>query len=359
MSDRILFSIGEALIDMIPSRVGCSFDEVPAFSPRVGGAPANVCAAAARLGGRSALLSQLGDDPFGHKIARVLAGCGVELSHLEFTSKASTALSFVSLEENGQRTFSFCRKPSADLLYAPEQIDPGWFSQAFALHFCSVSLVDSPMRYAHLAAITAAREAGAILSFDPNLRFPLWPDREQLRQTVWQFLPLTHILKLSDEELPFLTGTEDIEAALPRLFTGDVQLVLYTCGSKGARAYTRTASAHARSPKVAAVDTAGAGDGFIGSFLWQLQRDGVTAAELPKLSRKRLTEYLIFSNRFCAISVQHHGTIAPWSRWSSQKPIFSCLEGKFTAHFVFFNIYMLYCIKNPLSHRPKGGTHAL
>ena len=182
MSDRILFSIGEALIDMIPSRVGCSFDEVPAFSPRVGGAPANVCAAVARLGGRSALLSQLGDDPFGHKIARALAGCGVELSHLEFTGKASTALAFVSLAENGQRTFSFCRKPSADLLYAPEQIDPGWFSQAFALHFCSVSLVDSPMRYAHLAAITAAREAGAILSFDPNLRFPLWPDREQLRQ---------------------------------------------------------------------------------------------------------------------------------------------------------------------------------
>ena len=163
MSDRILFSIGEALIDMIPSRVGCSFDEVPAFSPRVGGAPANVCAAVARLGGRSALLSQLGDDPFGHKIARVLAGCGVELSHLEFTGKASTALAFVSLAENGERTFSFCRKPSADLLYAPEQIDPGWFSQAFALHFCSVSLVDSPMRYAHLAAITAAREAGAIL----------------------------------------------------------------------------------------------------------------------------------------------------------------------------------------------------
>ena len=254
MSDRILFSIGEALIDMIPSRVGCSFDEVPAFSPRVGGAPANVCAAVARLGGRSALLSQLGDDPFGHKIARALAGCGVELSHLEFTSKASTALAFVSLAENGERTFSFCRKPSADLLYAPEQIDPGWFSQAFALHFCSVSLVDSPMRYAHLAAITAAREAGAILSFDPNLRFPLWPDREQLRQTVWQFLPLTHILKLSDEELPFLTGTEDIEAALPALFTGDVQLVLFTCGSKGARAWAATEGKAEKSLKDAGVE---------------------------------------------------------------------------------------------------------
>ena len=309
MSGSTLFSIGEALIDMIPSRVGCSFDEVSSFSPRTGGAPANVCAAFARLGGKSAFLSQLGDDPFGHKIARELEACGIDLSHLAFTDKANTALAFVSLEEDGSRTFSFYRKPSADLLYSPEQIDPAWFADAFALHFCSVSLVDSPMRYAHLAAITAAREAGAILSFDPNLRFPLWPDREQLRQTVWQFLPLTHILKLSDGELPFLTDTEDIEAALPALFTGDVQLVLYTCGSKGARAYTRTASARARSPKVTAVDTTGAGDGFIGSFLWQLQRDGVTAAELPKLSRKRLTEYLAFSNRFCAISVQHHGAL--------------------------------------------------
>lgn len=136
--------------------------------------------------------------------------------------------------------------------------------------------------------------------------------------------PLTHILKLSDEELPFLTGTEDIEAALPALFTGDVQLVLYTCGSKGARAYTRTASARARSPKVTAVDTTGAGDGFIGSFLWQLQRDGVTVAELPKLSRKRLTEYLAFPTASvpsaCSTTVRSTAT-PPWHRWSSRRPI--------------------------------------
>ena len=189
MPGNTLFSIGEALIDMIPSRVGCAFDEVPSFSPRTGGAPANVCAAFARLGGASSFLTQLGDDPFGHKIARELEACGIDLSHLVFTDKANTALAFVSLEKDGNRTFSFYRKPSADLLYAPEQIDLAWFRDAFALHFCSVSLVDSPMRHAHLAAIGAAREAGAIVSFDPNLRFPLWPDREMLRQTVLQFLP--------------------------------------------------------------------------------------------------------------------------------------------------------------------------
>ena len=312
MSDRILFSIGEALIDMIPSRVGCSFDEVPAFSPRVGGAPANVCAAAARLGGRSALLSQLGDDPFGHKIARALAGCGVELSHLEFTNKASTALSFVSLAENGERTFSFCRKPSADLLYAPEQIDPGWFSQAFALHFCSVSLVESPMREAHKAAIAAARQAGALVSFDPNLRFPLWPDREALYRTVWEFLPQADILKVSDEELEFLTGTTDIEKALPKLFTGHVQLVVYTCGSAGAYAYTRTAQGFAAVKPVKAVDTTGAGDGFIGSFLWQLCRDGVTVDSLPSAAPAQLEQWLAFSNRYCGESVQRYGAIASY-----------------------------------------------
>ena len=288
MPGNTLFSIGEALIDMIPSRVGCAFDEVPSFSPRTGGAPANVCAAFARLGGASSFLTQLGDDPFGHKIARELEACGIDLSHLVFTDKANTALAFVSLEEDGNRTFSFYRKPSADLLYAPEQIDLAWFRDAFALHFCSVSLVDSPMRHAHLAAIGAAREAGAIVSFDPNLRFPLWPDREMLRQTVLQFLPLSNILKVSDEEsdeeLEFLTGTADIEAALPQLFAGDVQLVLYTCGSKGAYAYTRAAHAFAPCQKVRAVDTTGAGDGFIGSFLWQLSRDGVTVDKLEKLA---------------------------------------------------------------------------
>ena len=114
MPGNTLFSIGEALIDMIPSRVGCTFDEVPSFSPRTGGAPANVCAAFARLGGASSFLTQLGDDPFGHKIARELEACGIDLSHLVFTDKANTALAFVSLEEDGNRTFSFYRKPSAD-----------------------------------------------------------------------------------------------------------------------------------------------------------------------------------------------------------------------------------------------------
>lgn len=201
MSANTLYSIGEALIDMIPSKSGCDFAEVPAFSPRVGGAPANVCGAFTALGGRSALLTQLGDDPFGHKIAAELAAHGIDVSRVPFTGKANTALAFVSLGADGNRTFSFYRNPSADLLYSASQIDPAWFQDAFALHFCSVSLVDSPMKAAHDAAIAAAAKAGAIISFDPNLRFPLWPDHDALKRTVLDYLPKASVLKVSDEEL--------------------------------------------------------------------------------------------------------------------------------------------------------------
>ncbi len=309
MPGKTLYAIGEALIDMIPSQSGCDFAQVPAFSPRVGGAPANVCGAFVKLGGSAALLTQLGDDPFGHKIADELAGHGIDMRCVPFTDEANTALAFVSLGADGSRTFSFYRKPSADLLYSADKLPCDFAADAFALHFCSVSLVDSPMKAAHIAAIRAAEQAGAIVSFDPNLRFPLWPDHDALRRTVLDFMPQASILKISDEELAFLTGTEDIEAALPALFTGAVELILYTCGGGGAHAYTRAAHAFAPSKPVKAVDTTGAGDGFIGSFLWQLARDGVTRESLPGLCAAALEEYLAFSNRFCGLSVQGYGAI--------------------------------------------------
>ena len=122
MAHDTLYAIGEALIDMIPAETGCDFGAVSSFAPRVGGAPANVAAAFARLGGRSALLTQLGDDPFGAKITAELAGAGVDVSHIATTDRANTALAFVSLQADGNRTFSFYRKPGADMLMRPDQL---------------------------------------------------------------------------------------------------------------------------------------------------------------------------------------------------------------------------------------------
>lgn len=306
---KTLMAIGEALIDFIPSETGCPFEDVSAFSPKVGGAPANVCAAFTVLGGQSKFITQLGDDPFGHKIEKALSAAKIDTSLVKFTDKANTALAFVSLEEDGNRTFSFYRKPSADMLFSAEQVEKEWFDDCYALQFGSVPLGDFPMKEAHRRAISYARENGALVSFDPNLRFPLWSDREALRATVNEFIPLADIVKISDEELEFITGESDITAALPKLFTGEVKLVIYTCGAAGAYAFTKSAKGFAKSAKVKAVDTTGAGDGFIGSFLYALSQLDVTAENVGDLSGEQLERCIDFSNRFCGESVQHRGAI--------------------------------------------------
>ena len=307
-----LLAIGEALIDFIPAQTGCAFDDVTSFSPAVGGAPANVCGAFVRLGGRASLLTQLGDDPFGHKIERDLAGYGIDTSHISFTDRANTSLAFVSLAKDGNRTFSFYRKPAADMLYAPEQVEAQWFADAFALHFCSVSLGNYPMKEAHRAAIACAEKAGCLISFDPNLRFPLWPDRAALKQTVQEFLPQSHIVKISDEELEFLTGQTEIEPALPQLLTGSTQMVIYTCGSRGAWAITKKTRAFRPAFSVEAVDTTGAGDGFIGAFLYQMMAAGITPDTLPEAAAGDLEDWLAYAHRFCSLSVQGKGAIASY-----------------------------------------------
>lgn len=309
MANNRLVAIGEALIDFIPNKTGCEFYEVTGFSPKLGGAPANVCGAFSRLGGTSRLITQLGTDPFGVKILRELDEYGIDTSCISTTDRANTALAFVSLAKDGNRTFSFYRNPSADMLFSAEQIEDNWFDDMFALHFCSVSLGNFPMKEAHRKAIEIARQKQKLVSFDPNLRFQLWDDPGSLKKTVWDFIPLSDILKISDEELFFLTDKKNIESALPNLFTHNVKLVLYTCGSGGAYAFTKSNSVFSPAGSVSVKDTTGAGDGFIGSFLWKLYAYGVTAKTLDSMHESTLKECLDFSNAFCAYSVQHYGAI--------------------------------------------------
>lgn len=265
-----LLAIGEALIDFIPEESGKELKNVCGFQPKVGGAPANVCGAFVKLGGEGALITQLGDDPFGDKIVDELVSCGIDCAHVKRTGEANTSLAFVALKEDGNREFSFYRKPGADMLLGADDVKAEWFEGAYALHFCSVSLGDFPMKEAHRKAIQCAKQTGALVSFDPNLRFALWDDHEALRKVIWEFMPMAHILKISDEELEFITGKSDVKKALPELFAGNTKVVIYTKGSEGAECYTKVASGFAASQKVKAVDTTGAGDGFIGSFLYCL-----------------------------------------------------------------------------------------
>ncbi len=314
-----LVAIGEALIDFIPDKKGCEFYEVGAFSPATGGAPANVCGAFSKLGGKSRMITQLGLDPFGDIITRTLNDAGVDTSFISYTSAANTALAFVSQTKDGKNTYSFYRNPSADMLFDASQVTGEMLDSCYALHFCSVSLGDFPMRDAHRAAITIARRQGALISFDPNLRFMLWDDKEELKRVIWEFIPDCDILKISDEELEFITGTASIDETLPVLFTGNVKLVILTKGKDGADAYVPSGCVSSVSPAVNAIDTTGAGDGFIGSFLWKLRSSGIGKENFADCPLPIIKECLDFANLFSAISVQRKGAIPSYPEYKEIK----------------------------------------
>lgn len=303
-----LFAIGEALIDFIPDKKGCDFADVGAFSPCVGGAPANVLGAFAKLGGKTELLTQLGNDPFGHKIKNSFEKWGIGVKFVKMTEDANTALAFVSLEENGNRTFSFYRNPSADMLYNADNVEKKDFERCYALHFCSVSLGDFPMREAHQKTIALAKEEGAIISFDINLRFPLWKSKEALKKAIDEFLPFADIIKISDEEMEFVTGTDDIEKGC-KLLLKNASLVICTCGADGAYAFGKDGYIYSPSEKVEAVDTTGAGDAFCGSFLYNLYSNGISKENLGNISDETLKRFLDQSNGYCGKSVQNKGAI--------------------------------------------------
>ena len=303
----MLVSIGEALVDMLPGATSCSLAQRE-WNPAVGGAPANVAAAYAILGGKARLLTGLGSDEYGDLIAQTLKGKGVDLSYA-VRIDAKTALAFVSIGEGGERSFTFLRNPSADMLYPGDNLTPETFRDAFALSFSSVSLGDFPMRDAHRIAIRLARAAGAKIVFDPNLRPALWDKPEDMRRAVLDFLPEADILKIADDELAFITGEKNPEKALPFLFSGRVGLFLCTRGGEGATAYTRSGvSASVPAAKVRAVDTTGAGDAFLGAFLWRLARTArdVDPAALPA---PILTDCLAFACTYAGISVTRPGAI--------------------------------------------------
>ena len=307
-----LIAIGEALIDFIPGEKSKPIKNVSAFYPNVGGAPANVCGAFTKLGGKSEMITQLGNDPFGDKIIDEFEKYGIGHSYVSRTDKANTSLAFVALKENGNREFSFYRNPGADMLLSPESIKEEWFDEGYCLHFCSVSLGDFPMREAHKKAIEIALKKNMIVSFDPNIRLPLWKDKNKLREAVLEFMPLAHIVKISDEEIEFITGKKNVPDAKDILFRGNTKIVLYTKGAEGAEVYRTHDNGYSACEDVEAVDTTGAGDAFIGSFLYKMYENNITIENLNKIPVEILLNVLDFSNRFCTISITRKGAIASY-----------------------------------------------
>lgn len=302
-------AIGELLIDFVPEEKGCALREVSHFERVAGGAPANVVTAVSRLGGAGVMVSQVGEDAFGEHIIEVLKKNGVDTTWVYRTKRANTGLAFVSLDATGNREFSFFRNPSADLFLSPEQITSELMENGAVLHFCSVDLVDHPVKQAHKRAIEMARERGMLVCFDPNVRLPLWESPEACQKAIREFLPCADIIKLSDDELEFVTGCSTVEEAAKQLFAMNCRLLLLTKGGDGSAAYTPSASAEREALRVPVADTTGCGDSFIGSFLYQLVRDEASMETLSALSEAKLGEYLDFSARYASLTVQHKGAV--------------------------------------------------
>ena len=304
-----VIAIGEALIDFIPHEKGRALNNVENFLRVPGGAPLNVAAAVAKLGGKSQMLTKLGQDGFGDAILNEVKPLGVDVSRISRTKEANTALAFVSLREDGERDFSFYRNPSADMLLSAEEICSEDFNERDILHFCSVSLIDAPIKEAHRRAIEIAKEKGCLISFDPNVRLPLWKQPEDCRKAILEFLPLSNIVKISDEELEFITGIKDEKEALDSLLIGDVKVIIYTKGTNGAEFITKERVIFSPSFKVSAQDTTGAGDSFIGSLLYQVAEGEYSLEELVTLSEEKVQEILTFSNATAALTVCKKGAI--------------------------------------------------
>lgn len=304
-----VISIGEALIDFIPHEKGGALKDVSNFFRVAGGAPLNVAAAVAKLGGKSQILTKLGVDGFGDHILEEVKVLGVDISKVLRTKEANTALAFVSLKEDGERDFSFYRNPSADMLLNEYEIEEDVFKEGGILHFCSVSLIDAPIKEAHRKAIEFAKKYNCLISFDPNVRLPLWESKEACKKAILEFLPFSNIVKISDEELEFITGTADEEEALNFLLQGEVKVIIYTKGTNGAEFITKERQVFSPSFKVEVQDTTGAGDSFIGSFLYQVAEGDNTLESLVNLSEDKIKEILTFSNATAALTVCKRGAI--------------------------------------------------
>lgn len=298
-----ILAVGEILIDL--TQTGTTQQGIPHYDANPGGAPANLAVAASRLGARTGFAGKVGADSFGTFLRECLEENGVDVRGLMTDTTQHTTLAVVSVDGAGERSFSFYRDPSADVNLRVEDILPEQLQSTRVLHFGSVSLTSEPARSATLHAARTARQLGAVISYDPNYRAALWPDQETAVARMLEPLELVDILKVSEEELPLLTGTEDLEAGCAILAEKGITLIFVTLGPDGAFYRFRGQTGHVDGVACKVADTNGAGDTFFGAALSQLVKherlEDITPAELERI--------IAFANKAASLTTSRRGAI--------------------------------------------------
>lgn len=297
---RDLYSIGEMVIDFIPG------SEPASYIRKAGGAPANVAIAAAKNGLRSAMCCKVGDDDFGRFLMDTLTEYNVEAACPELCSEAVTTMAFVTLAENGERRFTFARKPGADMLLSEADVKEADVADSAIIHAGSCSLSAHPEADATVKAMRLGHEHGKLVSFDVNYRNLMWNDDvAACTRAVKDVLKYVDLLKISEEEVDMMGG----EAAIPSLMLENgITLVVQTLGSEGARAYFGGTSFDVPGRHVKAIDATGAGDAFWGAFLSKLRLSGVEKAS--DLTEEIIRQAMDYGNVSGCICVQQKGAIA-------------------------------------------------
>jgi fructokinase len=298
-------ALGELLIDFTPS--GVSENGNPLFERNPGGAPANVLASLSRLGARTAFIGKVGNDQFGRFLRDCLNLNKIDVSGLKMSETVKTTLAFVHLTDTGDRSFSFYRDPGADLTLEPSEILADMIRHSGIFHFGSLSLTDEPARSATLTALEIARDNGVIISYDPNLRPPLWKSPAEAEREIRRGLEYADILKISDEELVFITGESDLEKGSRILSDMGIGLIFVTLGLRGTFFRHGGDTGKLDTYGVRVIDTTGAGDAFLGGILYGLR--GKKRADLAGLDKAEIERMTDFANAVGALTTTKKGAI--------------------------------------------------
>ena len=299
-------ALGELLIDF--TNVAADPDGYPTMAAHPGGAPANFLAALAKFGAKAALIGKVGNDTFGKLLTNTLEKAGICTRGLVASDDVFTTLAFVTLDETGNREFAFARKPGADTQLTFEEMDLTLIDEAKVFHFGTLSLTDEPARTATYRAVAYAKEKGKLITYDPNLRKPLWRDLEEAKKQLIWGLSQADVVKISDEEVEFLFGLGVTDGAKYILENFGVKLVFVTCGAEGCFFMNEKAQGHVPSLKgIQVADTTGAGDIFGGSAVWKLLQLDKAPEEL---NETELTDVVRFACTSAGLSTTKPGGIS-------------------------------------------------
>jgi len=249
-------------------------------------------------------MGKVGDDPFGHFLAQTLENEGVDTAALSYSVQARTALAFVSLKADGERDFMFYRHPSADMLFTPDEVDEGYLRRAKMFHFGSISLIGEPSRSATMRGLEIARDAGLTVTYDPNLRLNLWRDASTARAGMMEGWPHAQVIKVSQDELEFLSGELNLEAGARSLWHDDLHLLVVTLGGSGCAYATEDNFGMVEGFSVKPVDTTGAGDGFVAGLI-----KGIYETERVWENKEDLAQVCRYANAVGALTTTKRGAI--------------------------------------------------